>query len=87
MIKPDKSVCRAGPVQVGGMWTDALVSMMALEWPAAYEGVTRPNLRTGAENLMAGPHLYPRQTGRGEPCRDWLHTFWCKCPSCAGYAT
>ncbi|KAG2445623.1 hypothetical protein HXX76_000233 [Chlamydomonas incerta] len=51
--------------EVGGMWTDALVSMMALEWPAAYEGVTRPNLRTGAENLIAGPHLYPRQTGRG----------------------
>ncbi|GFR43644.1 hypothetical protein Agub_g4746, partial [Astrephomene gubernaculifera] len=50
--------------EVGGMWCDALMAMMALEWPAAHDAVTRPSLRASAEQLMAGPHLYPRQHAR-----------------------
>ncbi|KXZ47441.1 hypothetical protein GPECTOR_35g879 [Gonium pectorale] len=50
--------------EVGGMWCDALVAMLALEWPAAHDAMSRPSLRTGAETLMAGPHLYPRQQAR-----------------------
>ncbi|GIL47110.1 hypothetical protein Vafri_4017 [Volvox africanus] len=51
--------------EVGGMWCDALVAMLVMEWPTAHDAVMRPLLRTGAEQLMGGPHLYPRQTPRG----------------------
>ncbi|KAG2483345.1 hypothetical protein HYH03_017793 [Edaphochlamys debaryana] len=51
--------------EVGGMWADALAAMLVMEWPAAYDGVTRPSLRTGAETLLAGPHLFPRASNRG----------------------
>ncbi|GIL98320.1 hypothetical protein Vretimale_3711 [Volvox reticuliferus] len=50
--------------EVGGMWCDALVAILVMEWPTAHDAVMRPVLRTGAEQLMAGPHLYPRQTTR-----------------------
>ncbi|GLC45077.1 hypothetical protein PLESTB_001465900 [Pleodorina starrii] len=53
--------------EVGGMWCDALVAMLVAEWPLAHDAITagRPVLRTAAEQLMAGPHLYPHQTARG----------------------
>ncbi|GLI58746.1 hypothetical protein VaNZ11_000502 [Volvox africanus] len=51
--------------EVGGIWCDALVAMLVMEWPTAHDAVMRPVLRTGAEQLVGGPHLYPRQTARG----------------------
>ncbi len=54
--------------EVGGMWCDALMGLLAMEWPQAHDAVTasRPSLRVGAEQLMAGPHLYPRPRARGK---------------------
>jgi hypothetical protein len=41
---------------VTGIWCEALGPMVALEWPAAREGLQRPVLRASSEALLSGPH-------------------------------
>jgi hypothetical protein len=56
--------CRA----LGGMWCEALVPMVAMEWPAAREMLLRPVLRASTEALLSGSHAHPlllQQQGSG----------------------
>ena len=55
--------CRA----LGGMWCEALVPMVAMEWPAAREMLLRPVLRASTEALLSGSYAHPllQQGGGG----------------------